>query len=60
MAVVIGLMMLSSYRVGLLRDNYPEIYPLFFQVDLVPSILKFLFRSEGLSYSTVSVVVILQ
>lgn len=51
--------MLRSYCVGLPRDDYPEIYPLFFQVDLLPPILEFIFRSEGVCYGTVSVVMIL-
>lgn len=39
--------MLRSYCVGLLRDGRPGIYPHFFQVDLLPPILGFTLRSEG-------------
>jgi len=49
LAVGIGLAIISYY-VGLLRYDYPEIYPLFFQVDLLPPILEFIFRSEVYLY----------
>jgi hypothetical protein len=44
------LMVLRSYYLGMLKDQRPEIWPLFFRVDWAPPILKFLLRSEGKHY----------
>jgi hypothetical protein len=44
------LMVLRLYYLGMFKDKRPEIFPLFFQVDWAPLILKFLLNSEGKHY----------
>jgi hypothetical protein len=46
---------LSLYYFGLFQDKRPEIWPLFFQADWAPPILKFVHRSGGECRSVVLV-----
>jgi hypothetical protein len=39
--------MLRLFWLGVIEAKRPELCPLFFQVDLAPSILRFLRRPEG-------------
>jgi hypothetical protein len=43
----IDVMMLRLFWLGVIEAKRPELSPRFFQVDLAPSILRFLRRAEG-------------
>jgi hypothetical protein len=40
-------MLVRSFWLGVARSKRPELYPNFFEVDLVPCILEFLCRDGG-------------